>query len=194
MSFKKLLLDLWSILAPIYYACTRLCYVKKEDGKPCIFRVRLMNYSGHPVILADGTTIKRNDLLLKIHLHNVRLLKEMQTLANDYRRGYFLYKQVQESLPYLANYVKHHFHSQQIKGIIGITMLQAEGLIERLGFEQHAIKNKVYKITKQIIQYPIYLLSHSHKYRLRQSRAELHYLIMSRKTLLEKYDRTEEDS
>lgn len=188
MGLKKVLISLWSILDPLYYGCTRLRYVKREDGKPCVFRVRLTSYKGHPVMLADGTMIQKNDLLVKIHLHNVRILKEIQSLQSEYRRGYFLYKQVQESLPYLANYVMQHFRSQQIKGVIGITMLHSEGLTARLGFEQHTIKNRIYKLVKQFIQYPIYILSHNHNFRERQ-KVDLHYLFMSKHTLLEKYYR-----
>lgn len=189
MGLRKIMIYLWSIVDPLYFACTRLQYIHREDGEPCVFRVRLTSYKGHPVVLSDGTRIQKNDVLVKIHLHNVRILKEVQSMTSDYRKGAFFYKQIRDSLPYLAYYVKNHWKAQQIKGIIGITMLDSDTLAAKLGFERHRIKNKIYKFIKQMIQYPIYYLSHVNQPSHHKHKVNIQYLFMSKNILLEKYDR-----
>ncbi len=84
---RSYLLNLWNIMDPIYYQCTRLCYVPGMERKNTIFRVRLTRYKGATVILEDGTVIKRNDVLIKIHLHNVRLISEIQSIDNEVKKG-----------------------------------------------------------------------------------------------------------
>lgn len=87
---RSYLLNLWNIMDPIYYQCTRLCYVPGMERKNTIFRVRLTRYKGATVILEDGTVIKRNDVLIKIHLHNVRLISEIQSIDNEVKKRQFI--------------------------------------------------------------------------------------------------------
>lgn len=68
-----------------------------------------------------------------------------------------LYKKIKASLPHLALYIQRHKNTQEIKGIIGITLLNKG--CERLGFESYAISSRSYKWFKQLAFYPIYLLS-----------------------------------
>lgn len=67
-------LNLWGWIDPIYFRFTRLDYVENHLGKRTIMRVRLTKYKGREITLSDGTVIHKNDLLLKIHLHNIKLL------------------------------------------------------------------------------------------------------------------------
>ena len=122
-----------------------------------IFRVRLTRYKGREVVLSDGTIVKKNDLLIKIHLHNVRLLKEMQRADENFKKTLFLYKKVQESLPDLAVYLLHHKKNEQIKGLIGITTLDKG--YKRLGFEAFSLSSRSYIWIKLISHYRIHYLS-----------------------------------
>ncbi|WP_257958695.1 YkoP family protein [Bacillus sp. V3-13] len=181
---RQYLLLVWSIIDPVYFFFSRLNYLDQTEEKTAIFRVRLTRYKGREVVLADGTKIKKNDVLLKIHLHNVRLLKELQNIDNDVKKAVILYKKVKESLPYIALYIHQHKYNREIKGIIGITMLNKG--IERLGFEPHPISSRTYKWMKQLALYPIYLLSKSKAPNAGKRPYPL-YLFISKESLLNKY-------
>ena len=81
---RSCLLSIWYLLDPLYFFFTRLTLIDKRQSN--VFRVRLTRYKGKEVILSDGTRIK-NDVLVKIHLHNVKLLKELQPIESAVRRG-----------------------------------------------------------------------------------------------------------
>ncbi|WAA13313.1 YkoP family protein [Fervidibacillus halotolerans] len=178
----KLLLFIWKMVDPIYFFFTRLTYIRKGEN---IFRVRLTRYKGYTVILSDGTKIEKNDILLKIHLHNVKLLTEMNHFHNDFQRGNYFYHSVKNSLPELALYLFHHPKQEKIKGLIGITHLKLHK--NNLGFDRINIKNGLYRKLKQLTLFPIYFLS-TNRYRKNEKRFEEPvYFIMSKSILFEKH-------
>lgn len=171
----------WSIIDPFYYACSRLHYVvtEKEEKDKTLFRVRLTSYQGHEVTLYDGTVIKKNDLLLKIHLHNVRMLHDLQ--VSNYsktKKALLIFHSVKRELPILAQYVNNHQHSQKIKGIIGITSLYKGA--NRLGFETVPIHNTYYRTYKKLTFSPINFIANT-------SSKDPVYLFMSKDALINKY-------
>ena len=82
---RSCFLSIWSVIDPFYYFFSRLTLIDKSQSN--IFRVRLTKYKGIDVVLSDGTVIKKNDVLIKIHLHNIKLIKEMQHIESAVRRG-----------------------------------------------------------------------------------------------------------
>ncbi len=185
MRMRHYILTAWSILDPLYYSFTRLQYLNQTIEQPTIFRVRLTRYKGREVVLSDGTMIKKNDVLVKIHLHNVCLLKELQTVNNDLKKAMILYKRVKESLPHLASYVHQHKDIDEIKGIIGITLLNKGS--ERLGFETFTILSRTYNCFKQLALYPIYFISTTRRSTKGEKIPSPNYLFMSKEALLKKY-------
>jgi len=175
---------LWSIIDPIYYALTRLHYIQSET-KSSVFRVRLTKYKGKDITLKDGTNIYKNDLLIKIHLHNVRLLKEVLTIQNPVNRGKIIYRAVYNSMPDLAKYIEKHPNRDQIKGIIGITMLNKG--VRHLGFECHYPENMFYIWLKKLTQLPIYFMSSSFISFQKFKNQKPTYLFMSKDKLTKKY-------
>lgn len=185
LNFRYQLLFIWRLLDPIYYAFTRLNYIEDQQKKRQIFRVRLTKYKGKEVVLADGTVISKNDMLVKIHLHNIRLLKEMIDIKSDLKKARVIYQHVEHSLPCLADYIRKHPHYTEIKGIIGITLL-AKG-VHRLGFESVSISNKWYERFKMLIAWPIYTLSVQKLSLQAFKKQRPKYLFMSKNQLLEKH-------
>lgn len=177
-------LFLWDIIDPIYFHFTRLEYVENHLGKRTIMRVRLTKYKGRKVMLSDGTVINKNDILLKIHLHNIRILKEIQNCDSEVKRALIVYKNVQESLPAIAHYIHRKGYVHEIKGIIGITFLHKG--CRRLGFETHTIQSKSYKLFKQATLLPIHFLAS--KTWKKQIPTPM-YLFMSKDKLLHRYKR-----
>ena len=180
------LLSIWSILDPIYYTFTRLTYLPSHDEHQNIFRVRLTRYKGKLLTLSDGTRINKNDMLVKIHLHNVKLLKELKDIKSEIKRGKIIYDYVLKSLPGIHLYIKDHKASSEIKGIIGITLLNKG--CSRLGFETHQLSHPLYKWMKWISFIPIEILSSS---RLSFKNMFKHeppsYLVMSKEKLAKMY-------
>ncbi|WP_254611210.1 hypothetical protein [Paenibacillus sp. JMULE4] len=176
-------LTIWDIIDPIYYACTRLRSIGGGNEKSSAFRVRLTLYQGRPITLSDGTMIQKGDILLKIHLHNVVLLRDMLPLRNEIKKARFLYRFIDSSLPDLALYVKNHPKSQDIKGLIGITMLNRG--CEKLGFEAFPISSTAYRCLKWMSLMPICLLSVSQPFKNLKKHVPT-YLFMSKDQLLQK--------
>ncbi|NGP45128.1 hypothetical protein G4V62_09230 [Bacillaceae bacterium SIJ1] len=185
---KVYLITLWKLMDPLYYSCTRLQLLKDTKMQSSIFRVRLTCYKGQDITLTDGTVFRKNDVLIKIHLHNAQVLHELSGMNNELRRAMILYKKVQDSLPLLASYIRQHKNAHEIKGIIGITLLNKG--CERLGFESYSITSRIYKSFKQLALYPIYLLSTTNPYVLGKNAPSPKYLFMSKANLFDKYGTT----
>ncbi len=172
----------WCLLDPIYYLCSRLEYVRDKENNRDIFRVRLTKYKGRQIILSDGTKIKKNDLLLKIHLHNVYLMKELNRFKSEIQKGRYIYSKTEKGLPNIVQYLRNHSQFHNVKGIIGITILNKGS--ERLGFETFAIQNPFYKWYKLLTFTPMYLII---QYCFDSLKRPPKYLMMSKEKLLKLY-------
>lgn len=179
---KQCFILIWSVFDKVYLICTRLECLELISSKYNVFRIRLTRYKGREIVLSDGTIIKKNDLLVKIHLHNVRILKEMKCMDENISRSLFLYKKVQESLPDLAIFIIQHKKNEQIKGIIGITMIDKG--YKRLGFESASFSSFSYLWFKRIALYPIHFLASSSK---KKQMPIPRYLFMSKDIICKKY-------
>ncbi|GGA67288.1 YkoP family protein [Ornithinibacillus halotolerans] len=176
---KSYILGVWNTVDPIYYSLTRLKYVMDEEKNRSLFRVRLTRFKGKSTVLSDGTVIKKNDLLLKIHLHNVKIMNELYAISSDTKRAVYFYHMVKRAMPLLAKYVKEHERFEEIKGVIGITTLHKGS--KRLGFDNVNISNTFYRTYKQFTFTPINYLASSSK--------QHHpiYLFMSKDELVKRY-------
>jgi len=178
---KLYFISVWTLLDPVYYLFTRLKYIDRHQS---IFRVRLTNYKGFPVTLSDGTVINKNDILIKIHLHNIRLIKEMYAIKSETAKGRVIYNKVKEGLPGLADFVNNHPKRDEIKGLIGITMLNKG--CKRLGFDDFSLKNRLYRLVKQMVFIPMYYLTVPNISKASLKR-DPKYLFMSKECLMTKY-------
>ena len=182
---REYLISIWSLLDPLYYHCSNLTYLSSK-GEGNIFRVKLTIYKGRDLVLSDGTQINKNDLLVKIHLHNVRLLKELKQINSGIKKAKIVYNYVQKSLPGIETYIRNHPQSSKIKGIIGITSLNKGS--ERLGFEIFDISHPLYKWFKIIAFMPIEILSCNHSSVMQiLKQHQPRYLFMSTKKLSNMY-------
>lgn len=179
------IIQTWSFLDNLYYHCSRLQYVDLKEQN--IFRVRLLIYRGPSLSLEDGTTIHSSDLLLKIHLHNCRLMREMQHIQNDIKRALYVYHRVEQSLPGLAEFLINHAEQESIKALLGITVL-TKG-VKRLGFQSIDIPNPVYKKLKELFLIPMFVLLHPNEKLkcLRNGNLAPKYLVISKEQLFERY-------
>ncbi|WP_028784517.1 YkoP family protein [Thalassobacillus devorans] len=144
---RRYIVGLWTLFDPVYYRIARLRYIKPGNTNiHNIFRVRIADYKGDMVILKDGTRIQKYDKVLKIHLHNIRLINEMRNMDNEVHKALHIYRCVRESLPELADYLHQHQQNSKITGVMGITAIHKG--CHRLGFETAAITNPLYRFMK----------------------------------------------
>lgn len=183
MKIRQLCLSGWNVIDPVYFHFTRLQHLKKRCGKKTIMRVRLTRYKGRDIVLSDGTEIYKNDVLIKVHLHNVKLLREIMQYKSDLRKAKIIYSRVRDSLPAVVDYIQLSELNNEIKGLIGITTLYKG--CKRLGFEPYPIINPAYKKFKQSTLLPIYLLSLNNRWN--NELPEPMYLFMSKDTLFQKF-------
>lgn len=175
----RIILSLWRITDPLYYLLTRLHYINDKNN---IFRVRTTIYKGYPLTLSDGTKINKNDILIKIHLHNIRLLSTLAPIQDDFQRAKMFYHMIKHSLPGLAEYIYHHPMRDEIKAVIGISSLKLRS--NTLGFEIRKLRNPIYKFLKWISLFPINYISNS---MFGSKHYEPYYFFMGKETLLAKY-------
>ncbi|MEH7125787.1 hypothetical protein V7127_21485 [Bacillus sp. JJ1773] len=178
-------LSIWNWFDPIYYFFSRLTLLPCEGAKSNIFRIRITKYKGRNVVLSDGTRINKNDTLVKIHLHNAKLLIELKDIKSDLKKAKFMYQYVQKSLPEVENYIRECRQAYMVKGIVGITMLNKG--CERLGFEVVDIYSPIYKWFKWFAFLPIELLSNKQTTWESLKNQKPNYLFMSTNKLSEMY-------
>jgi hypothetical protein len=123
------ILLLWGVWDALYQRCTRLRYVDKGKN---IFRIVLLRYRGEPLITSDNQQICPGDLILKLHIHNYYFANICRGVRDEMRIVLLLRRQVVQSLPQLACYLRSLPEADQIKGIVGTTMLHKG--VEPLGF------------------------------------------------------------
>lgn len=182
---REYMFFIWSFVDPIYFRCSRLSYLPKTNSVRNIFRVRLTRYKGRNITLSDGTEITKNDFLIKVHLHNLHLLKELKGVSNELKRAKIIYRYVQHSLPGIEQYIRNHSKSNQLKGIIGITGLNKG--CERLGFEVFKITNPFYRRLKWLSSFPISVLSRKINIKKHIKNFQPSYLLMSKEKLSTMY-------
>lgn len=129
MKMNTGLLILWGIWDNIYQRCTRLRYIEKGNN---IFRIVRMRYRGEPLFTSDNRVIDKGDLILKLHIHNYYFATLCRGLRDDLRVALLLRQQILHSLPQLAAYLNRMEERDEIKGIVGTTMLNKG--VEPLGF------------------------------------------------------------
>ncbi|SDI40568.1 hypothetical protein SAMN05192534_14414 [Alteribacillus persepolensis] len=183
---KTFIIYMWTLFDPVYYSLTRLITLQEtNEWHPNIFRVRLAVYRGAAVTLSDGTQIQKNDVLLKIHLHNIRLIRDMNKLQHDFQKARFIYRTVQQSLPGVASYIQSLENSENIKGIMGITTLNKG--CKRLGFDSMDIHSHIYRWFKWIPNLMITLLASSDTALPAMKRKKPAYILMSKETLFRSF-------
>lgn len=123
------ILLLWGIWDTLYQRCTRLRYIRKGEN---IFRVVLLSYRGESLLTSDDMQIKTGDLIVKLHIHNYLFACLCRGVKDETRIVLLLRRHIVQSLPQLALYLHSLPEIDQIKGIVGTTMLYKG--VEPLGF------------------------------------------------------------
>lgn len=154
---RGFVLSIWISIDPFFSWIARKKCLANDEVFKNVFRVKITKYLGRNLTLSDGTQIHKKDFLVKIHLHNAKLLNEFKHIKSEIKKGRLIYQYVYKSLPEIEKYIQNHKYSNEIKGIIGISLLHKG--CERLGFEIVQIEHPLYRWFKHISFIPIALIS-----------------------------------
>lgn len=182
---KSFLLFWWGIWDFIYYSCNRMEYVSKESN---LFRIVKKKYRGPSLQTSTGEWIRRGDKILKLHIHNYRLAKELQKYPPNKSLAIYLKRNIQESLEGLSQYVQKLPDRDEIKGVIGTSLLNRGA--EKFGFATYEVDRTFYFIVKQFLYKVIYLMVHPsgmQHIRHHGSRLKSKHLVMSSYELINLY-------
>lgn len=179
------LLMLWGCWDEIYQRCTRLTYIEKGNN---IFRVVTLRYRGEPLLTTDHRIICDGDLILKIHIHNYYFAKLCKGVKDELRLVLLLRRHILLSLPKLATFLDSMENKEQIKGIVGTTMLHKG--VSPLGFSISDVPmNWFFKYKRWYLRLMLRIVHPDGRRRLRTWNHEmpLKRVYMSKEQLLQRY-------
>jgi hypothetical protein len=179
------ILMLWGVWDAIYYRCTRLQYIEKKKN---IFRIVLLRYRGEPLVTSDNRIISPGDLILKLHIHNYYFATLCREVKDDTRVVLLLRRHILNSLPQLASYLASLKEADEIKGIVGTTMLHKG--VEPLGFSISDVPMNWFFLWKRwYLRLLVRLIHPDGKQRLRQwdESMPLKRVYMSKEELFRRY-------
>ncbi|HEU4965285.1 MAG TPA: hypothetical protein VFV52_15760 [Bacilli bacterium] len=127
---NRVLLKLWRIGDGLYSRVRRFDFEDRWGTN--VFRVRVRPYVGPTVALPGGEVVRGGDVVGILHLYNLRLQEMLQEIKSENRRVLMVKREVQRSLPQLAEFVRSHPRGQRIKALVGVTLLTRG--VEPLGF------------------------------------------------------------
>jgi len=143
--FKRFTVKLWLSYEKLVHKVLRLKTVKGYN-KP-FFHYRFIKHSGEVLQLSDGQSINKGDLVAELHFDNNQLSSIAFQSKSMLTTALRLIKETERNLPFLAYELQNHPRYNEVKGIVGITMINRGA--DRLGFEIYDIKSGWFsKLTK----------------------------------------------
>lgn len=176
---------IWGMWDTLYQRCTRLRYVEKGQN---IFRIALLRYRGETLTTSDNRQIREGDLILRLHIHNYRFACACNGIEDDIKLVLLLRRMITSSLPQLAAYLAAMPQSQEIKGVVGTTMLNKG--VEQLGFSISDVPmNWFFRYKRWYLKYLVVIIHRNGWDRLRKydQQATLKRVYMSKEELLHRY-------
>lgn len=179
------LLWLWGHWDSIYQRCTRLQYVDKGNN---IFRIVVLRYRGEPLVTSDQHSICPGDLIVKLHIHNYYFASLCKGVKDELRLVLLLRRHIMHSMPKLAAYLEKLDRWEEVKGIVGTTMLHKG--VEPLGFSISDVPmNWFFRYKRWYLRLMLRLIHPDGKERVQRLNQEmpLKRVYMSKEQLLYRY-------
>lgn len=152
---SRLMLSLWGLWDKLYFSFNRMEYVSKQDN---ILRVVRKVHKGKRLITRSGKWIDPGDEVLKIHLYNYRLAKDMLHYSSEMVYVFQLRHDLHSSLRGLCQYIKQLPNGDQIKAVVATSMLNRPA--ERFGFDVYDVPCTMKFRLKNTLYRLIYVLMH----------------------------------
>jgi hypothetical protein len=152
---KSVILLLWGVWDWLYFRCNRMKYVAKEKN---IFRIVHKRYRGPVVYTKSGQRLQRGDEIIKLHIYNYGLAKELLKYDSNFSIALYLKKNMGHSLKGLLDYIEQLPEPGNIKAVFGTSMLNRGA--ERFGFTVLDVEPTFYYKCKSYLYQLIYLIVH----------------------------------
>jgi hypothetical protein len=123
-----------------------------------ILRLRVRRYRGRPFMVADGTPIRRGDLIGEIHLNNERVAALHDGGCRSRQAGLAARRAFQASLVVLAERARRSPHDRPVRAFYATTIFYQAA--ERLGFEVHPLPRP--RLARLVAAFQRRLLAHFH--------------------------------
>lgn len=183
---NRVSLALWQWSDHIYRRIRRFDFEDLQGRN--VFRVRVRLYKGPAFALENGQEVKRGDWVGFLHFYNLRLQQMMQGIQSDNRRSVLMLREVQRSLPELAEFVRSHPRGERMKALIGITLLNRG--VEGFGFTVSDVPDTSwYRFRRWYMKWMIRLTHPAGNERLKQKQGamELKRCVLTRDELFRRY-------
>lgn len=146
---KKAVVKVWLMYEKVVHQVLRLNDVKGYT-KP-FFYYRIIKHTGQTLHLNNGDKITKGDLIAELHFDNEQLSSFAFQSKSMLTTALKLLKETERNLPFLAHEVTKHQQYEQIKGIVGITMINRGA--DRLGFELFSLEKGLFAfVTKRYLK------------------------------------------
>lgn len=103
-----------------------------ENGRPTVFRLTLRRYRGKQLLLADGSILRRGDMVGEIHFNN-EVFHQITGSNEPIRLGLLSRQKTVQALTVLAGLITTKSRYQNIKAVIGISLFQRGS--RQIGFD-----------------------------------------------------------
>ncbi len=182
---KKFLQHLWQIWERCFDRLAGLKPMREGDNQ--LFRLAIRNYRGDEMRLSDGTLLTSGDKVVELHLNN-ELLQRMTSTARSLESvGIRLLRETRHALPLLAKLISSDPHYQEIKALVGITIIHRG--TKQLGFSVYDLPPLLGSLVTWYQRWLMFLL---HPGGLSHLRRQWHKLVpkkvvISKNELLQRY-------
>lgn len=189
---RSALLSWWKrCLVSLFLLLDRV--IRRLNGVAC-FRCRddllhghIKTYRGPTLVLSDGTTLKRGDLVLNLHFNNELMVQMAKEAGSPVHLAVRLVRSGTIFLPYLAKKLEE-MPFKEVKALHGISLMHRG--TRPFGFEAFDLPNGLLKIVTQVYLRLFMAVLHPEGKERVQKREELlipKRIVMSRQQFLSHY-------
>ncbi len=146
--FKRIIISLWLAYERAFHVVFRLRTVEAEIDKPAAFHYRVIKYGGEPIEFENGSRVTKGDAVAEIHFDNRMLSDIAASSKSPLAIGLRLIREVEHTLPFLANQLAEDPGAKDIKALYGVSMIHRGA--DRLGFEVHQLPEGLFKRSSQV--------------------------------------------
>ncbi|XID95457.1 polysaccharide deacetylase family protein [Paenibacillaceae bacterium WGS1546] len=184
---KKVVVGLWMLWEKAFHAIFRL----RPVGEKQFFNYRIRSYSGPPLDLKRGRTLRSGDAIMEIHFDNQMLFDMGMKSKNSLQLAIRIVREIERTLPDMAKELTVAPNGDKVKALYGVSMIHRGS--ESLGFETFELPKGPFSwLTNLYLRFLIRVIHPSGNERVREHGDALNprMLIMERETLLEWIDNT----
>lgn len=183
--FKSTIVSLWMAWEKLFHFIFKLQTTNPENP---VFHFRVRPYLGDPILMQDNVTLQKGDHILELHFDNKKLYEIGSRSKSTVHLAIRLIRDVERTLPEIAEYVLEHKELHNVKALYGVSMLNRGP--EQFGFTVADLpKGWFARSTKVYLKFMLSVIHPAGHGRLKQNSQQLvpKLMIMPMELLLNRY-------